>query len=133
MLEAFIWASKPAVAVLVVAALVWIVFRRVTGRIADWPTNIATLSVPLSAALLLLTARPTQRGEVLDSNFLAIEIGCWSLIFSFVLVWSIVWLLQQKQRRERTAIWKRVLAVVAGLISVWWMLSVLPLRGRPDL
>jgi len=128
----FIFAAKPAVVILVVTTLGWIGFRLSTGRSADWPINIATLSIPISATLILWTARPTQRSDVLGSNFLALESG-WSLVASFVFVWSFAWLVLQKRRRPRPASWKLVLAVGAGFVSVLVMFSLLPLTGRPEL
>lgn len=125
-------ASKQAVILLVGASLGYIGFRLVTGRLADWPFTIAALSLPVSAALILLTARSTRGSEILDSNFLAFESGCWALVASFVLVWSVAWLQLRDRRREPPPSWKRVLAICGGFASALVMLVLLPLQGKPD-
>jgi hypothetical protein len=125
--------SRQEVILLVAASLLYVGFRLVTRRPADWPVIIAVLSLPISAALILRTAQPTRHGAGVDSNFLAFEAGCRSLTVSFAFVWSIAWLVRQGLRRKRPASWKLVLAICAGVLSALFLWSELPLSGKPNL
>jgi hypothetical protein len=125
-------ASKLALALLVIAGLGYLGRRRAAGKPTDWPFTIAILCLPVSAGAILLTARPTRRSAVLDSNFLALEGGCWALLASFVVVWTIAWL-ALRRRRQTPSLWKRALVITSGLAAALVMISLLPLEGTPDL
>jgi hypothetical protein len=124
--------SRHEVILLVAASLLYVGFRLVTRRPADWPVIIALLSLPISAALILWTAQPTRHGAGLDSDFLAFESGCRSLTVSFAFMWSIAWLVRQGLRRNRPVCWKLVLAICAGVLSALFLGNSLPLAGKPN-
>jgi hypothetical protein len=131
----FMALAKPSVMALVLGVLLYIGFRRMSGRPFDWPITVAALTLPVAAVLILLTAHPTRHGTAMldmSSNFLALEAGCWALDAAFVCAWSAAWLLLPNDRSLRRSPWKIAVATGAGVLCVGIMVALLPLQGKPS-
>jgi hypothetical protein len=131
----FVAMAKPSVMALVLGVLLYIGFRRISGRPFDWPITVAALTLPVAAVLILLTAHSTRHGTAMldmGSNFLSLEAGCWALDAAFVFAWSVAWLLLPHDRSIRRSPWKIAVAAAAAVLCVGIMVALLPLQGKPS-